>query len=389
MKKLNINCGNAVILRYDPAVFEGYDAISINAGSALISAAAYADLQKKQFSLNSGSNNVVEVSGKVVKLEKDTVIDKQNYDGCFLFSEGTVWLTAGAKLDKITGLYARNLFYPESYPIESLPSFSAKNHAAFPDGAVIVTEDITLDSRLAERWAENSVIWTHKAVLAAEGLDVLERRGIKIHCSKLTVYDADARKYGGVFKSGKVVVVPDGCEIISGDLTLTGTTIDEYGEKIFVDGDLFVALKDAESVKDFEVIRVTGEARIPSAAAKAFRAVGKAGSIKSYRGTFRAFNGKNELSHAALRTAAERGIQYTLEVNGMLTFADDVTPDDLDCILALDYNGAIVAADSISGVLQGKVGEGNGTFLRNLPERLAPKDDENTSNINMGSYIVI
>jgi hypothetical protein len=394
-KTLNINCGNAKILRYDGATFDSYDKIHLNAGNVVFSGAAYAELQKKQFSHNCGNMRVIDVTGDIRDLGRDAVIDgRGNYGGCFLVADGTLWVETAdaAAFAGVTGVDAKRVYHPASLSLSAIPNLTANAVKAYPDGALLVKKNLVLTERAVRGWADDSVVWTPKELSAFDekALENLSSRGIRLHCAKLYIYESLEKNYGKIFNSEKWEILPDGCEVVNDDIRLSSATFDEFGAKIYVRGDLTLAKSDENCLADFEFIRVDGDAILPTTAVRAFKKIGTAETLVAYRGTLWNITGADTINHAQLQTALSRGAEFTLQINGSVTFAEDITPEDLDCITQLNYNGAVVVPDALKPILMEKVGEGNGVMTVMSAKALMGFDtDEDASNINMGDFNLI
>jgi hypothetical protein len=56
----------------------------------------------------------------------------------------------------------------------------------------------------------------------------------------------------------------------------------------------------------------------------------------------------------------------SVTVNGALRFADDVTPEDMGCIVSLSYNGMVFIQDEARSALAARINESNGFMGKDL-----------------------
>jgi hypothetical protein len=126
---------------------------------------------------------------------------------------------------------------------------------------------------------------------------------------------------------------------------------------------------------------------MPVSAAADFKACGKANEYVLYEGILMSVNGKETISHNQLQSALAKGITYTLNINGVVKFLDDVTADDIDAIAAISCNGIIYAPGSARGVLDSKIKNMNGKIMDlEQYEETKDKADNDVVTINSGTY---
>jgi hypothetical protein len=96
----------------------------------------------------------------------------------------------------------------------------------------------------------------------------------------------------------------------------------------------------------------------------------------------------------------KKGEKLTLLVNGCLQFDDDVTPEDIECIASISYNGSVFVSGPAKSALARKVKTGNG-FMgdSSAHEKMTgkktgdllhemPDEEGGRSTINLGVYIL-
>ena len=364
-KTLTINTGNAMLLDENSEILSAYDSVIINSGNVVISRKVYKKWMGTVLSINSGNMKILDISGEIVELAANTTITaSMSYDGCFLLCDGNLIIEDAKGLEGVTGLYAKRLFYPDSVDLRSITKIEAAARTVYPDGAKLhignmeinETSYITLDGD-AFYWVFGSL-----KALDAGAIETVRQKGITFHSNELIIYKEIFDENRSLFTADRYVLVPDGYTLV-GDLTLSSATVPLYGDKVFVLGDLMIPYDQAQYLNGFTALLVTGTATMPLTAAADFHVIGKAKDFDLYDGVLLPINGFQTFGHAQCRTAIERGLKYTLKVNGTLCLMNDVTAGDMDAIAAVYCNGTIIAPDSARSALDSKVREMNGTLM--------------------------
>jgi len=395
MKKiLNINAGKALLLNEQADALSVFDTISINAGSVIASRKVYDKLISMGASINGGNMSIIDISGNLVELPGNTVITQDmNFDGCFIFCTGWLFIEDANALAGISGLFANMVFHPETIDLSAVKGITA-TCKAYPDNAERYMDDMTLgiESHIILKSAQ---YWVYGDVTALDGgaLGKLRDKNITFQCKKLIIHTGLYEKYREMFIAESYLFIPDD-HVFTEDITLDAATSVLYGDKLYVYGDMLIHHDQAKHLSGFTSIVVDGTVTMPISAARDFKACGKANDYELFEGMLMSINGKETIGHEQLQAAIRMGLTYTLKVNGKLTFLEDVTPEDIDAIAAVYCNGAIYAPGSTRGALDVKIKEMNGK-IENLgaksddsegPEDEAGQDDNQCTNINAGLY---
>lgn len=394
-KRLQINCGTGLLLRFRPEVFDPYDRVEINVGSLVMSPEVSAELAKRAVQLNAGETQVMDVRGTLVDIGENARIDAAgDYTGCFLVSEGSVVLLPGGEvpLAHAEGLFVDGtLYHPASVSPGAMGRVTAEKMQAYPDGALVETDDITLSLGTVARLAAGAHLWMPGTIEAFDeaALAQAQQQDIRFTCRRLKTQQALDAAYGELFTTGEKQVVPDGY-VLEKDLILTRLSLAAYdeGTRLYVQGDLTLHPRDAGSLQKLSSIIVEGKASLPVDSVADFRRIGTAKEIFAYEGELWQVTGRETLDHAALQAALGENLSYTLVVRGSLEFDEDVTTEDLKAIRAIYYKGALACTPALKPLLASRVVKGKGTVLDiALMRRAAGEDvDEATSTINMGVY---
>jgi hypothetical protein len=399
MANLAIHSAKAVILRYDADFFGAFEKISLNTAGALISAAAYRELSKHGFTVNSAGFNVIDVQGEPIDVG-DTLLDGSNdYSGKYLVGNFIHITTADpAALRGITGLHANTILCPASFRFPSGVRIDGRIFA-YPDGAEVLVRSTELTEHFVAVRAENAVIWTLDFVNALNSAAVaaLAAKNISVRCGSIIINESDNKKYGEHFLTDSREIVPDGFQYIEGDLTFTELGSRLLGGKLYITGELTVAKNAVAAFGRLACVYVGGQAYIPEAAIETWKKIGTAkGGVILYYGSLWRIIGKESISREQLRSAAELGERYTLIISGEVEFAADVTGDDLACFDEIYYAGKVSIPAAASAALRAKVMEGVGTVTSlslsdsEAQETLEPAGaNSNTQTINTASFIKI
>lgn len=387
-KALSINTGTALLLSDHSDAFSGYDSISINTGTALISKAIHKKLESLGATINSGSTNVIEISGEIVELGVGTIITADSsYPSCYLVCTGKLIVEDAAGLDRITGLYAGAIYHPESVDLGAIKNITAERRIAYRDDAKLHLGNMALDGDSVIT-LEASPYHVSGTITALDG-DVLEKlmsKKMSFACKKLIIYVGLYEKYKDMFASDGFTFIPDGHAVVD-DITLDAATAALYGDKLYAHGDFTVHHDQVQYLDGFSSIVVKGKAIMPTSVAAAFRACGgKADNFSLYKGTLMKIDGSATISRQQLQTATQKGISYWIVLNGSLDFDTDVTADDIDAIAGIHCNGSIEAPGSARAALIAKIKEMNGSIDDIESSKDKAQSDEIVNSINTGIY---
>jgi hypothetical protein len=391
-KTLNINTGMALLLSDQTDALSGFDSVAINAGLVIASRKAYDKLIGMGVSINSGSMNIIDVVGEIVELAGNTVITaSMTFGGCYILCDGNLVIEDAKGLSGITGIYAKRIFNPNSVDLSAVKGITAQHRFIYPDGAKLHLGSIALGDD-AHIILESSHHWVHGTITALDSgaLEKLLLKGASFQCGKLIIHAGHYERFSDMFKAENFVFIPDGHTFV-GETTLDAATSVLHGDKLFVYGDLMIPHDQALHLSGFSSLIVKGTATMPVSAAKDFKACGKADDYDMYEGVLMKVNGTKNIDHEQLQFAISMGIVYTMRVNGILAFLDDVTAEDTGAIASIDCNGLVYAPGKARGPLASKLIRVNGEILDigqyGNEQNDAPNGaDEGESYINAGNY---
>jgi hypothetical protein len=407
-KSLHINCGLACLLNDREGVLDAYDRFSINTGTFIASPEVNAKLNAKGAKINAGSIQIKEVKGKIVQLDSGAVIDgRTDYAGLFILVNGDLVL----KGDGVRGLgqtegaiVTGTLYYPDSGDLAALVNVSGKKRA-YPDGATVLLGYYDLEKAVVSA-AGAKHIWVSGKVTALNRKTLEEARaaGIKISCGLLFTYEGLNAAFGDIFNCADRDTVPDGYEITE---DLESAKLPLYGPKIYVNGDFSMEEKDLPALEQIEHIIVKGTAKLPASTVQIFRKKGKAGDYTVFEGRIIEIHGFQQFGHGQFTGSASPGEKIALVIHGCLLFDDDVTAEDVACIVSITYHGTVLASPAVQAALTPKVKEAHGfmgdsaliekvtgqTLQELIAGHFGGKPEEpgapDTATINSGVYILI
>ena len=404
-KKLRVNCGLALLLNDRDGVMDNYDSISINSGTVVVSSGINNKLSAKGAKINCGNLQVRDIKGEIVQLDKGVAIDgSASLNGYFIIAKDDLLITkegmqALAGAEGLIGL--EKIYYPQSSDMASLIKMTGEKRA-YPDDAHVILGDHSAENILAIYNGDKKHIWISGRLTALDrkALENFKVRGIKISSQKLFTYQSLNDEFGSMINCTDRFLVPDGYEITG---SLKGNELALYGTRIYVDGKFSMEEKDIAALEAIQSIIVRGKASLPEKAVKIFKDRGKAEEYFVFEGRYVEINGFEQFSHNQLQASVKNAEKLTMQVNGCLLFDDDVTPEDIECIASLSYNGPVFISGAAKAALALKIKTGNG-FMGD-PSKLEemtgqsmwdfmgrkPSGDSGNSrdtNINLATYIL-
>jgi hypothetical protein len=339
-------------------------------------------------SINSGKMEILDISGEVVELADKTIITAEmSYDGCYILCDGKLVIEDASGLGSITGLYAQTIFHPESINLSVIPGVKYSRRAIFADGAKLHLGDMTLgdDSHIL---ITNGLYWVSGSITALDdsALEKLRSNSVTFKCGDLFIYTGLYEKYKDMFKADNYIFIPDNHTVLD-DVILDAATSVLHGDKLYILSDLLIPHNQTQHLSGFSSLIVDGAVTMPVSAAADFKACGKANEYVLYEGVLMSVNGKETITHDQLQSALAKGIVYTLNINGVVVFHEDVTADDIDAIAAVNCNGVIYAPGNARGVLDSKIKSMNGKIMDVAQyEEKKDRTDGDIVTINAGTY---
>ena len=410
MEKTNtvkINAGTAIILNETLGELAPFTQGTMNTGELIATTQAYQALMEKKFQINAGSTHILQAKGPIRFFEQGSQLlmaEENSISNHYIFVQGDLILPPEglATLNAIEGLYVSGtLYYAANYPLGNIPNMTAHKSKVYPPQVIVIhKKKWALTKGLYETLEENTLYYVTGALQGTDpSLGQLEKtKGISFMASSILVKE-DYLPFLGNLISDKKTIIPLHHAVVTGDLLLSATTFPLYGEKLFITGDLLVQPKSAPYLEDFTSIIVQKQGKLSLEALPSFKKIGTAQRILAFEGELKELNGKTLYSHATLSALLQAGITYTLRINGLLHFEEDVLPEDLDVFNSIICNGMVTAPQGLLGFLQGKIDELNGVLLPNndpLSQSLLQSEggsspfekDSSITTINTGDLVI-
>lgn len=390
MKKLTVNCGSAIVTKYDPQMFDAYDEIQINAGTAVFSGEAYEKLSQKKLVVNAASQKIMKDARDLIYLGEEAHI-KQNmsYSGSYLLAENLVIDPAAASgLENVAGIMAEKIYYPQSLPLSVVRKMDAEELVAYPDEALLIREDITLDAGFLQSLGNKKTVYVEGTVeaLQAEALMAAGNADIRIICTGVYLYTGEKEAYSHLFETRKTVIIPDGYQMIRSPKKPLKHLFAIHGDQLYILGDLLIRAGEKDVLEAMRGLTVEGTVSIPMELLPDFRKTGSAKEIFLYQGVYCEITGKGTLTHEQLNAAQESGTGFTVMVNGVLEIAEDVTMEDLEAVYALHYSGIVQCPGRLQPFLRQKVETGNGLMTEKELEKIDPREEGDV--ISLGQWVI-
>ena len=395
-KLLQINCNIACLLKDRAGMLNQYDKVSINCATLIASEEVNATLAQKDASVNASNTYICDVQGDIIEIASGTALDgNANYENRFLVSNGDLILreTGAEALEKATGMVVPGTLYsPASLPASALAKVRGTKKS-YPAGMCPLIGSFALESLIKRIPSDQTKVWVSGKVSALDEKVMLEaeKTGLKIACSSLFTYEGLDSRFGGMFDTESKTLVPDGFEIIKIS-SLSPEIVALYGTKLYIQGDVTLEESNASCLDELEEVIIKGCASLPASLAAPFRRIGKADSYFIYEGYLRKINGSEQITHEELQQAVASSIKFTLDINGHLSFSDDVTTDDIEAISAIYINGAVIVPAAAKAALSTRVKKCNGYLgsssktVEQLTQKIMAGD---FSNINTNTYFLV
>jgi hypothetical protein len=406
---LKLNCGSAYLLRDKSGVLDAYDSVILNFGNYIATPEIDAKLKAKGGRMNFGNSEIIPIKGEIVSLDGGAILDGgEDFSGRFVFVKGDLFIREGAgkTLETVEAvLAAGTVYYAKSLSLSSSPKVRGRKKA-YPDGDWPMGGNFTLHEVLGMAPPEETKIFVSGELSAFDGDDFTAAGERKLHIDSGSLFASEplAATHKEFFTAGKNELVPEGF-MATGDLNMGSGEAALYGPKIYVRGDLTLQEQDGAALQGLEAVIVTGTVNLPASLAASFRKIGKAKDYKITGGNIHEINGAESLSHEQLAAVKAAGKKLDISVNGALFFGDDVTPDDMDAIGSLSYNGMVIISNEAKAGLAAKIKAANGLMgdpalikmvtgesVEELVRRYREgrdSEDDGWTTVNVGEYILV
>lgn len=279
-KTLIVNC--AVCDARDPqeSVLEKYEGININSATILVTPESKELLASHNVNTNCAKQisvlkdaPVQVVNGKI-EISADSVVE----EGTVLIVNGKVTVVSGGEsnLHKYAMIYVNGkMLCPMDSGIDTDKISVNGKLEIYPAGAIIVKNDAVID-RLFVLRAKAATYWSSRFIFVSDTIDpaAIAAKGASFYAKSAVVVESLAEGIVPLLNEDcDIVLVPDGTEFVSGELTLDNTAVMRYGAKLFVNGDLEIPAESAAALSRIEYLYVNGDVSVAESLQQTFWAL--------------------------------------------------------------------------------------------------------------------
>lgn len=270
-KKLMVNCAICDARTLQAENYAHYETITIHSATLLTSPEGKAALSRLPVVLDCA--NVVEVAedadlrtinGSLEIHSRDAVSPSKYY----LMVNGVLTIHPGTEkqLEPCVGIAVNgSLTCPESI-YAALTNVSVNGSTTcYPDGAIVLKRSAVIDKLFALR-AKHSLYWSAKRMIMVDPqLDgaALRSKGASFCAQEVILAQSKVEELVDLIEEqAQLIIVPDHTAVVLDDITLDGTTLERYGKKLYVIGDVTVP-EQGDAWTGLEYLNVQGDITVP------------------------------------------------------------------------------------------------------------------------------
>lgn len=157
-----------------------------------------------------------------------------------------------------------SMFCPKSMA-ESLTKAKVNGEVnIYPDGAILLKNNTLVDRNFVLR-AKDSIYWANRLLFLDVTVDAeaLKAKGARFDAEEVIIAESLVeRLIDTISEEAEIKIVPDRTRFVNDDADLDLTLIDQYGSRLFINGDLSVKDGAKEALKQIFFIQVSGTVRI-------------------------------------------------------------------------------------------------------------------------------
>lgn len=248
-KKLMVNCAICDARNMQAENYTHYETITIHSATLLTSPAGKAAMSQLPVVLDCA--NVVEVAGDANlrtfngshEIHSRDSISQSNY---YLMVNGVLTIHPGTQkqLASCVGISVNgSLTCPESiYATLSNVTVNGST-TCYPDGAIVLKRNAVIDKLFALR-AKHSLYWSAKRMIMVDPqLDgaALRSKGASFCAQEVILAQSKVEELVDLIEEQtQLIIVPDHTAVVLDDITLDDSTLERYGKKLYVIGDVTV-----------------------------------------------------------------------------------------------------------------------------------------------------
>ncbi len=258
----------------------GFDSITVNAATLIVGERSKELLNRYPVTMNAA--NVLEVpDGQDIAVKsingKGEIGPDTDGTGVLLMVNGKLTIADGSR-DAVNSFFRitvnGRVLMPKSFQGQ-FPNIQVNGKTEYyPDDATILKKDTVIDDLFAARAANPLYYCPGYLFFLDAGIDAerIIAKGLRFAAKKIVIAESLLDKLVSQFdEESELVRVPDGVSFIDGDLDLRPKTINKYGTKLCVCGD--VSVQDAEALSSLEFLFAKGTVSVNKDMEDAFDAI--------------------------------------------------------------------------------------------------------------------
>lgn len=281
-KIFRLNCNVCDTRKMREEMFEGYEEIRVNAVILLVNENSRKILDRYPIQLNVDA--VVDAEGEIdIQTQNGTMelkTDQQPQRDAILIVNGTLDIAPGTEelLKKYLSIVVNGTV---KYPKSLTPYLSRMivNGMAngYPDDCIQLKRSAVIDVYFPLRAKENGRYYAERrVVLLDEKVDVnaLVEKNVQFLTPELLTTEGMVKEIIPLLSDDtELIVVPDGCVFLNGDVRLDEALIHKSGTKLYVNGDLTLEPESTPWISELDYLQVNGEVRLLPEQKEAFLAL--------------------------------------------------------------------------------------------------------------------
>lgn len=392
-KNLKINCATCDTRNVREDFLQAYDSIKINCANILATPESQALMSRYAVAMNCAEVLVVDTDVKVKTINGKARIGAGDsaMEKCYYIVNGMLEIEPGSEqvLQKCQGIRVNGMVqYPKSMAgILGMMEVNGKA-VCYPDEAVLLKKDAVIDRFFSLR-ARERLYWASKRLIMVDGkLDAqaLVKKGTRFSAPEAIIAESKVENLIDLIdEKTEIVIVPDGTAVMNDDVELDETTLQRYGRKLYILGDVTAERTAAGIVEQLEYLNIRGDV-ITTENVKA-KLLEKAEAIE---GDIQVYYGKVVRDVPAITVTADlltmEDAGITLVDCAIVKIAMEVSPElireklhILSCAAVECTPEQLAAARFVSE---------NVPVIGGPEEDSGDKDEKNTVKINAANYVM-
>lgn len=277
-KGLQINAAFVDARNTQEETIAQYTHVQINAATIVTTAETRKLLGKYGVQMNSASiMDLPEGCEFAIKNGSYTLDASTKYTSKLaLLVNGSLNIESGADVENIIcAVVNGSLRYPESMAGQVARFAVNGSSERYPDGAILL-KNVFIPDRVFALRAKNAVYVARRVIMLDSGCEVekLTEKGVRFLARHAIVSESLLEAAIALFDDKtEIQVVPDGTAYINSDAVLDGALVQQYGYRLYINGDLKIEETARELFKEIAYLEVNGEVELAAELADDFRAL--------------------------------------------------------------------------------------------------------------------